>query len=125
MEIRDFLSTTRFTEQENKGSIFLSKRKHTIDLSIHKTNYMNMTKKTQIRKIYVNPSEEFPDDSGIAGASMAGGATGPGLARPTFEGDGYLGEHEACDYQVQNNRETSWLEEALPLICAREGDGFL
>jgi hypothetical protein len=67
-------------------SFFPSKRKHTIDLSIHKTTYMNMKKKTQIRVIYDDPSEEFPDDSGVEGASMAGRATRLGLAGPAFEG---------------------------------------
>jgi hypothetical protein len=47
---------------------------------------MNMKKKTQIRVIYVKPFEEFPDDYGVEGASMSGGATGPRLVGPAFEG---------------------------------------
>jgi hypothetical protein len=60
MEIRDFLSTTRFTKKENKGSIFLSKRKHTIDLSIHKTNYMNMKKENPNPKNLRQPLRGVP-----------------------------------------------------------------
>jgi hypothetical protein len=45
---------------------------------------MNMKKNTQIRVIYEDPSEEFPDDSGVEGASMAWGATRLGMEGPTF-----------------------------------------
>jgi hypothetical protein len=39
--------------------------------------------------------------------------------------DDYLVEFGACDYWFQNEWKTLWLEEACPLICAGECDGYL
>jgi hypothetical protein len=39
--------------------------------------------------------------------------------------DEYLVESGARDYQLQDERKTPWFEEACPLICAGEGDGYL
>jgi hypothetical protein len=42
---------------------------------------------------------------------------------PTIDED--LVELGACNHRLQDERETPWFEEAGPLICAGEGNGYL